>query len=493
MTFYTLAALNRLEPQPELAASILMQGGLRGVLSKAQMALEDGRKAAGQGSETELALMAGDCALALGRGEEAETAYRRAVKAAAHGEPGQVRVVSCRATGMLGFYRRRFGTAMSCFRRMAEDSAASELQRLEARCGQALVDYNVGLGARALNSLELAAQHAHAEVPKTARMMVDLLRAEMLTRMQLLANAALSDHVFWHQAPERLDAPAAAASVRDCMASYGQYRLAEERLDHLQALLQAADGDGGALLRSGHHIGWLREVGMSECERQTRYEAALAAIAVGDAVAARSILEPLGCDATHGPPPRGDVELQYCLSKVHQLAGRIDQSLKHYQRYAMESLQCLRGATGDPSRPTGGPGQPAATGAKDDVEMRLPAKYRRAYRHLLENLASPTLRIRELSESIGVTDRTLQLVFKTYLGMTPGQVIQRGRVERIRAELINGDHPNLTVMEAAERWGIRNRSTLISVYRRFCHETPAQTLLARGPLAGAAAAASRGA
>lgn len=184
---------------------------------------------------------------------------------------------------------------------------------------------------------------------------------------------------------------------------------------------------------------------------------------------------------------RGDVELQYCLSKVHQLCGRIDQSLKHYQRYAMESMQCVRSAARDAARSGGAPAPATATGPKDEVEMSLPAKYRRAYRHLLDNLGSPTLGVRELSESIGVTDRTLQLVFKTYLGMTPVQVIQRGRVERIRDDLINGDHPTLTVMQAAERWGIRNRSTLISVYRRFCHETPAQTLLARGQRAGAAA------
>jgi AraC-like DNA-binding protein len=488
MTFYTFAALNRLESQPELSACML-RGGLRLVLSKAQIALEDSRKAAAYGGEVELALLAGDCALALGRGEEAETAYRRAVKAAGQGEPGQVRVVSCRATGMLGLFRRRFGTAMSCFRRMAEDSAASELQRLDARCGQALVDYNVGLSSRALQSIELAGQHALLSGLATGSMMVDLLRAEMLTRMQLLSNVALRDHVFWHQPPERLEAPSAAAAVQDCTASYGKHTLAGERLGHLRALLRAADGNVDALAQSGLHVSWLRQAGMSECERQTRYEAALAAIVLGDAGAARSMLEPMACDATHGAHLRGDVELQYCLSKVHELAGRIDQSLKHYQRYAMESMQCLRGATGDPLRPDAGSAHPATAGVKDDVEMRLPAKYRRAYRHLLDNLASPTLRIRELSESIGVTDRTLQLVFKTYLGMTPGQVIQRGRVERIREELINGDHPNLTVMEAAERWGIRNRSTLISVYRRFCHETPAQTLLARGPLATAGAGA----
>jgi AraC-like DNA-binding protein len=484
MTYYTLAALNRLEHQPERTAAIL-QGGLRTVLSKAQTALEDGRQTETYGDETEHALLVGDCALAQGLGEEAEAAYRRAVKTAARGEPGQVRVVSCSTTGMLALFRRRFGTAMSCFRRMAEDNAASELQRLEAQCGQALVDYSVGLSARAMQSMELASQRAQSSGLETGRMMVDLLRAEMLARMELLSSEALRDHVFWQQTPERFEGPAAAERIQECLASYGMHPLMRERLNHLRAMLQAAGGDAGALTALRQSIQWLRQVGMSECERQSRYEAALAAVTLGDATAARSMLEPLICEGAYGRPLRSDVELQYCLSKIHQLAGHIDQSLKHYQRYAMESVQCLRGGVCDPLRPHAGAAPAAATGAKDDVEMRLPAKYRHAYRHLLDNLASPTLGVRELSESIGVTDRTLQLVFKTYLGMTPVQVIQRGRAERIRDELINGDHPSLTVMEAAQRWGIRNRSTLVAVYRRFCHETPAQTLLTRGSSAEA--------
>jgi hypothetical protein len=309
MTFYTFSALNRLEHQPELS-NTLLQGGIRPVLSKAQMALEDGRTFEAFGGEVQHALLVGDCALAQGLGEESEAAYRRAVKAAAKGDPGQVRVVSCRATGMLGLFRRRFGTAMSCFRRMAEDNAASDLQRLEAQCGQALVDYSVGLSSRAMQSIELAGQHAQVSGLKTGKMMVDLLRAEMLTRIELLSNGALRDHVFWQQTPGRLDPPAATAFVEACMAAHGAYPLVRERLSYLRALLLAAQGGTASLAQLSHSVNWLRRAGMSECERQSRYEAALAAVALGDAGAARSMLEPLVWESARGAPLRSDVELQ---------------------------------------------------------------------------------------------------------------------------------------------------------------------------------------
>jgi AraC-like DNA-binding protein len=60
--------------------------------------------------------------------------------------------------------------------------------------------------------------------------------------------------------------------------------------------------------------------------------------------------------------------------------------------------------------------------------------------------------------------------------MTPAEVVRRCRVERIRHDLLHGDAAGLTVIETASRWGIRNRSTLVSLYRKYFRETPAQTL-----------------
>ncbi|NIF99764.1 hypothetical protein F3J18_31625, partial [Burkholderia sp. Ax-1720] len=42
----------------------------------------------------------------------------------------------------------------------------------------------------------------------------------------------------------------------------------------------------------------------------------------------------------------------------------------------------------------------------DDVSARLPAKYRRAYRYVLDNLDRADLSVREIATQIGVTERT---------------------------------------------------------------------------------------
>jgi transcriptional regulator GlxA family with amidase domain len=160
---------------------------------------------------------------------------------------------------------------------------------------------------------------------------------------------------------------------------------------------------------------------------------------------------------------------------VCELSGSAAESLSHYRRYALETLQCVREAGAVQSS---APGDNPVT---DDVEMRLPARYRRAYRYLLGHLERSTLSIREIAEQVGVTERALQSVFRKHVGMTPGEVIRRLRVEHIRADLLTGAQgTRCTVLEAGARWGIANRSTLVASYRRHFAETPAETLLRRG-------------
>jgi transcriptional regulator GlxA family with amidase domain len=168
--------------------------------------------------------------------------------------------------------------------------------------------------------------------------------------------------------------------------------------------------------------------------------------------------------------------LAYCQAKVHALSGRIDDSLKHYQRYALESVQCLRVEAADAL-----PAQPgaAAEGGSEEIELRLPAKYRRAYRFMMQNLDNAELSVHQIADEIGITERALQSMFKAQLGMTPAEVMRRCRIERIRQDLLRDTVTGATVIEVAARWGIRNRSTLVALYRRYFHETPAQTLAAR--------------
>lgn len=113
----------------------------------------------------------------------------------------------------------------------------------------------------------------------------------------------------------------------------------------------------------------------------------------------------------------------------------------------------------------------------DDIGTRLPARYRRAYRYLLDNLERKDLSIREIAAQVGVTDRALQSAFKTSLGSTPTEIIRRLRMERIRAELEADDSAHEQgILATAVKWGVSNRSTLVNSYRREFNESPSDTL-----------------
>ena len=64
----------------------------------------------------------------------------------------------------------------------------------------------------------------------------------------------------------------------------------------------------------------------------------------------------------------------------------------------------------------------------------LPLRYRRAYQYILEHLENRDLSVREVATHVDVTERALQMAFRTHLGMTPAELIRRRRIERIRKE-----------------------------------------------------------
>jgi transcriptional regulator GlxA family with amidase domain len=118
--------------------------------------------------------------------------------------------------------------------------------------------------------------------------------------------------------------------------------------------------------------------------------------------------------------------------------------------------------------------QPVAT---DDLSSRLPGKYRRAYCFLIENLERPDLAVHEVATHISVTERALQAAFRTYLGISPSELIRTRRMERIRHELLDDDScAEGKVLRVANRWGVQHRSTLLNGYRKLYHEAPSDTM-----------------
>lgn len=468
---YELAALNRLSQHRNLFNAFLA-GKVREVFSKIQQEWDCKVGVKLVGARDDHAMLVGDLALALGHGEEAEEAYQLAIKEAAKKQSGHARIASSRATGMLSLFRRRFGIAEMSFRRVTEDDIATDLQRVEAYCGQAMAKIGIGLPAHALHFLDLADNKASSCGSDSARMMVALLRIKLLAHLELLSHTAFDDHIFRFQSIDRRCMPTAGWYIKEMSTSYfGEYPLVRTHLDQSLGLIQAANGDARAIKQITNSQQWLHQIGMLESERKASCEMVLASIALENMDCLKSMRDSLIRNGAHGPLSLDSIERHYCLSKIYSILGCSELALNHYRHYTKQSIERLNSARmADHS---------CNMIASDDVTINLPPKYRSAYQYIIEHLTAPTLGVKEIAENIGVTNRSIQLAFKTRLGLTPMQVVQRARVQRVRDLLLSGDAPHLTIMQAAERYGIRNRSSFSVAYQKFCHETPAQTISSR--------------
>jgi AraC-like DNA-binding protein/Tfp pilus assembly protein PilF len=83
--------------------------------------------------------------------------------------------------------------------------------------------------------------------------------------------------------------------------------------------------------------------------------------------------------------------------------------------------------------------------------------------------------VTELAEAAGLSSRTLQRQFRTFLGQTPRATLRDVRFESARRELLQG-LPDIKVMDVALRCGFPHFGRFSVGYRRRFGETPSQTL-----------------
>jgi AraC-like DNA-binding protein/tetratricopeptide (TPR) repeat protein len=95
--------------------------------------------------------------------------------------------------------------------------------------------------------------------------------------------------------------------------------------------------------------------------------------------------------------------------------------------------------------------------------------------------------ITELAAVAGISGRTLQRQFLTFLGKTPREVLREIGFERARRELLQGV-PGVKVMDVAVRCGFPHFGRFAIDYRRRYGETPSQTLKRQATFAAALAA-----
>ncbi|MCU9953655.1 MULTISPECIES: helix-turn-helix transcriptional regulator [Burkholderia] len=415
-----------------------------------------------------------DIQLVLGRFEEAEDTFRRALKLLRDSRD-QTRVTTCRNASWQAFFQNRFGVAQAGFRRIVDDRAASVGQKLESLVGACVVMHHLGRAEDAMVALDGLDAAARDADPRW-RQLAGALRADLLLQYRIGRADALGDHVYWRSALADLPLSAFAETGAPA-ADADALPLLRMRVDYMRQACALAAGDHAALARIDAHVNWCEKTGLVDYQRSVCLEVALAALAGHAPNVANAMIAPYRDAAGRcGSHVRWTLDYLYCAAKVCEQQGRIRESSSLYARYALASVRHVRsdGAALAPSLAVARCGTHAAA-PSDDVSARLPGKYRRAYRYLMERLDQRDLSVREIAAHIDVTERALQAAFKTFLGLSPSELIRRQRMERIRGELLSEGPRAASVLEIANRWGIQHRSTLVNGYRRMFDEAPSQT------------------
>ncbi|WP_118179568.1 helix-turn-helix domain-containing protein [Paraburkholderia phosphatilytica] len=412
----------------------------------------------------------------------AEDTYRRSQKMIRTSMA--LRVASCRNAGWQALFRNRLGSALACFSRLAEESDVAPERGAEARFAMVCVLQELGKTAQVAGALADLREHIESLDGATQawwRELYDTLAFDLAVQAEIRSASTLQDHVFWQSSlgdgVTRADS-LPQLSCDDLLAAASRVKspLLRIRIEALKTQRAAANGDRTAFPKMLEHLNWARDEKLPDYLRTVRLEAALAALAGAAPQLAESVLDPLISQCSPQPfTGQRQIEYLYCFSKTRQHQGRVQEAWQLYSRYTLVAMQCLRDNS-HLHRPL--VERVAKVSSQlDDVGARLTGKYRRAYHFVLENLNRRDLSVREVAAEIGVTERALQNAFRSLLGLSPRELIRRERMERIRAELMNGAaQGDGSVLRAASRWGVENRSTLVHSYRKQFHEAPSETL-----------------
>lgn len=168
------------------------------------------------------------------------------------------------------------------------------------------------------------------------------------------------------------------------------------------------------------------------------------------------------------------LELSYCFYKLFSSQGDDVKAAKHYRNYLLLSANRTRLRVEVENCCDAYKSQSTKI-LSDDVSARLPARYRRAYQYMQAHLDQNDLSVQDIANTINVSARALQHAFKKYLGESPTEVLRRRRIERVHCALLSGSNHTL-IMDVAKKFGINNRTTLTSEYRKLYAELPSRTL-----------------
>jgi AraC-like DNA-binding protein len=421
--------------------------------------------------------------LALGREEEAEELTGRLLKIYDSLPRKAIRWHTAMDQAVFMMHMNKPARATQVITEIADDAAADADLRTEVLILLANAYVSLGRQESAFHALDVAAELTTAAKLSGMTALVSLMRLGVEVCVRLRSAEELSDHD--HYAANRTSSvhPRADTDLANELAMacgrFGADSLDGHRATQLRAMLGVSTGAAPALQVLHDELAWIRTHGMLGVEASFRLEAGLACLGARNTAGASEFLKPLTFDEQKLVRHRYAVELEYCLSKLHSHHGRHSDALRYYKLYSCGTLESMRSDSAHVRAPRC-LATLAPRLASDSIESRLPARYRRAYRYLIEHLDRPELSVRQVAAQIGVTERALQLAFHKHLGMTPAEVIRQRRMEHIHADLSAAGAED-GVLEVAARWGVTNRSTLAHRYRQMYSQTPTDTRGGKAP------------
>jgi AraC-like DNA-binding protein len=476
ITVMLLAANAQLRTASPAMTTLVAAGSLKQAVAKGLGSFDRHKRHAFVEGDVLMARVTTRSLLALGREEEAEELMRQMLKMYEALPRKGIRCNAAidRATFMLHLNKPAHAAQM--LTELADDTDAPSVARMEILLLLGSAYLSMGRHTDAFQSLELARNLANdadvAELPK----LVEMAQLQLEISVWLRSLAELADHfhcsandsVLKHLRPvAEIDAQLTALSRRTDLPCLGSQHAAR-----LHGWLRA----GWGMTNGTQEL--LGEVARTEASElvgvaaRFRVTAALACLGANSISAASQLLNTLIFDERKLIGHRFARELHYCASKLHAHHGRHSDALRLYKQYTTNVLENVRaGAT--TIRVPRCLTVNAKTYVVDSTEGRLPPRYRRAYRYLIEHLDQPELSVRQVAAQIDVTERSLQLAFHKHLGMTPAEVIRNCRMKGIHDDLTEGASTE-GVLTIAMRWGVTNRSTLAQSYRASYGKTPSQ-------------------
>ena len=112
--------------------------------------------------------------------------------------------------------------------------------------------------------------------------------------------------------------------------------------------------------------------------------------------------------------------------------------------------------------------------AHNQIKLREAAFHQAAA--CIEAHAGDPMTVRGLVRSTGVSERTLEYVFREHLGLSPKAYIRTYRLNRARRDLIKSSQSAVKIADIANRWGFWHMGQFAKDYRKFFGELPSETI-----------------